>query len=137
MSNLINRDGLAKLLKIKNTDVSVLRIFCSHFPEKIMIKNTSYCYLEDAEKWLSKYNPKQELRKAMKLKQDKYREYRLAYDHIEVYKPINPALQLHITSFLSCHYAKWRQYRNREIYKDYLVSEKLQQKLKFSRRIGL
>jgi len=138
MNELINRDDLAKMLNMKNTDVSILRVFCHHFPEKITIKNTSYCYRKDIEKWLSKYDPKQELLKAMKLKQDKYREYKLSYDRGEfVNKPINPILQLHIKKFLSCYYTKWRQLRNREIYKDYLDSEKTQQKLNFSRRIGL
>jgi len=137
MNELINRDDLAKLFNIKSSDISILRAFCHHFPKKITIKNTSYCYIADIEKWLKTHDPRQELLKAMKLKQDSYREYKISYDHQEAYKPINPVLQLHIKTFLSCYYAKWRQFRNREIYKDYLDTEKLQKQLDFTRRIGL
>jgi hypothetical protein len=132
---MISRDESAKILGINSTDVSILAHWCYHFPKPIYQGQKSLYQENELQKWHSKYDVKMELRKAMQIKSEKYRESRKVLNDTADYKPIEPLLKLHIDTLLKCYCAKWRQFRNKEIYADYLNAEKFQQSQQLFRRL--
>jgi hypothetical protein len=131
--NKIGTFEASKILGINHTSMSLFTKYCESFPKPDVIGRNLSHDKELIEKWMQTHDVKNELRYAYRRKNKVYEATAFEYRH----PVIDQKILLHIKKFLRCDYTRWRKFENRDLFADYLLSEKTQQKLNFSRRIGL
>jgi len=133
----INTYTVSKMIGIKESMIYFLIRFCPSFPKPLR-KGRYFIYnLDLIQQWSDTHNAKNELRYAYQRKNKEYAQSKYNYDHPESTVIIDKNLMLQIKKFIRCDYTRWRKFENRDLFADYLISEKLQKQLNFTRRIGL